>query len=364
MSKQEDSAEFARTQMYLIMWHLHRQTTGEEAPIDRNDSEAFGKFIDQTSKEATIHLAIRMGANLSLPLIPQWENSEMKPMMDLWNEYQEREGVDAFPRFIEDHPDWFSVTMSLSEGETGIRATTDAAYMANKHQDLIYAVTGLGGSAGSADQFVQMVVNRDDRSNVYDPAARINQLETTYGVKDIPYRGRKTPAAAYMSLKEKKGWKDYMDYKAVRDYRLYELGINEGLGKPASPNMNISQDIVADFKNWVKSQETENPEWYNSYKTGGAENTYLIAVKAGRMLLNDQQWMDDQSEASWANQMQEYLDYRDATAYNLARATDEDERDFYRLDLQSKVNALKLENTTWAYYYDRFFDGDNLEVIK
>lgn len=364
MSKQEDSAEFARTQMYLIMWHLHRQTTGEEAPIDRNDPEAFGKFIDQTSKEATIHLGIRMAANLTLPLIPQWENSEMKPMMDLWNEYQEREGVDAFPRFLEDHPEWFSVTMSLSEGETGIRATTDAAYMANKHKDLIYSVTELGGSAGSADQFIQMVVNRDDRSNVYDPAARINQLETTYGVKETPYRGRKTPAAAYMSLKEKKGWKDYMDYKAVRDYRLYQLGIDEGLGKPASPNMNISKDIVADFKNWVKSQETENPEWYNSYKTGGAENTYLIAVKAGRTLLNDQEWMDDQSETSWANQMKEYLDYRDATAYNLSRTTDEDTRDFFRLDLQSKVNALKLENTTWAYYYDRFFDGDNLEVIK
>jgi hypothetical protein len=364
MSKQEDSAEFARTQMYLIMWHLHRQATGEEPAIDRNDPQAFGKFVDQTSKEATIHLGIRMAANLTLPLIPQWENSEMKPMMDLWNEYQEKEGVDAFPRFIEENPDWFSVTMSLSEGETGIRATTDAAYMANKHEDLIYSITELGGSAGSADQFVQMVVNRDDRSNVYDPAARINQLETTYGVKDIPYRGRKTPAAAYMSLKEKKGWKDYMDYKAVRDYRLYELGINEGLGKPASPNMNISKDIVADFKNWVKSQETENPEWYNSYKVGGAENTYLIAVKAGRMLLNDQQWMDDQPETSWANQMQEYLDYRDVTAYSLSRTTNEDERDFYKLDLQSKVNALKLENTTWAYYYDRFFDGDNLEVIK
>ena len=364
MSKQEDSAEFARTQMYLIMWHLHRQTTGEEPPIDRSDDKAFGKFIDQTSKEATIHLAIRMGANLSLPLIPQWENSEMKPMMDLWNEYQEKEGVNAFPKFLEDHPEWFSVTMSLSEGETGIRATTDAAYMANKHKDLIYAVTDLGGSAGSADQFVQMVVNRDDRSNIYDPAARINQLQTTYGVKDIPYRGRKTPAAAYMSLKEKKGWKDYMDYKAVRDYRLYQLGIDSGLGKPASPNMNISKNIVADFKNWVKTQETENPEWYNSYKTGGAENTYLIAVKAGRMLLNDEKWMDDQPETSWANQMQEYLDYRDATAYSLSRTTDEDERDFYRLDLQEKVNALKLENTTWAYYYDRFFDGDNLEVIK
>lgn len=364
MSKQEDSAEFARTQMYLIMWHLHRQTTGEEPPLDRNDEKAFGKFVDQTSKEATIHLAIRMAANLTLPLIPQWENSEMKPMMDLWNEYQEKEGVNAFPKFLEEHPDWFSVTMSLSEGETGIRATTDAAYMANRHKDLIYAVTELGGTAGSADQFIQMVVNRDDRSNVYDPAARINQLETTYGVKDIPYRGRKTPASAYISLKEKKGWKDYMDYKAVRDYRLYELGIEQGLGQAASPNMNISAEIVADFKGWVSSQESDNPEWYNSYKTGGAENTYLIAVKAGRMLLNDKKWMDDQPETSWANQMKEYIDYRDVTAYNLARATDEDEKDFYKLDLQQKVNALKLENTTWAYYYDRFFDGDNLEVIK
>jgi hypothetical protein len=167
-----------------------------------------------------------------------------------------------------------------------------------------------------------------------------------------------------MSLKEKKGWKDYMDYKAVRDYRLYELGIEQGLGQAASPNMNISADIVADFDAWKESQSKENPEWYNSYKTGGAENTYLIAVKAGRLLLQDQEWMDDQPESSWANQLKEYIDYRDVTAYNLARATNEDQKDFYKLDLQQKVNALKLENTTWAYYYDRFFDGDNLEVIK
>jgi hypothetical protein len=236
--------------------------------------------------------------------------------------------------------------------------------MANRHKDLIYSVTELGGSSASADQFVQMIVNRDDRSNVYDPAARINQLETTYGVKNTPYRGRKTPAAAYMSLKEKKGWKDYMDYKAVRDYRLYQLGMQQGLGKPASPNMKISEPIVADFKAWINSQETENPEWYNSYKVGGAENTYSIAVKAARKLLQNEKWMDDQPENGWVNQMEQYLNYRDATAYNLSRTTDEDERDFYRLDLQSKINALKLENTTWAYYYDRFFDGDNLEVIK
>jgi len=364
MSKQEDSAEFARTQMYLIMWHLHRQTTGEEPPMDRNDQDAFNKFIDQTSKEASIHLGIRMAANLTLPLIPQWENSEMKPMMDLWNEYQEREGVNAFPRFIEEHPDWFSITMSLSESETGIRATTDASYMANRHKDLIDATTVLGGSAGSANQFIQMIVNRDDRPNTYDPAARINQMETEYGVKQDTYRGRKTPASAYITLKEKKGWKDYMDYKAIRDYRLYELGIEQGLGKAASPNMKISENIVADFNAWKESQATENPEWYNSYKIGGAENTYSIAIKFARMALNNKKWMDDQSETSWVNQMKEYIDYRDVTAYNLARATDEEEKDFYRLDLQTKVNALKLENTSWAYYYDRFFDGDNLEVIK
>jgi hypothetical protein len=367
MSKKEDSAEFARSQMYLIMWHLHRQATGEEPPIDRNDSEAFGKFIDQTSKEASIHLGIRLMANLSLPLIPQWENSEMKPMMDLWNEYQEKEGVDAFPRFLEDHPEWFSVTMSLSEGETGIRATTDAAYMANKHKDLIYAVTKLGGTDASADPFIQMIVNRDDRPNTYDPAARINQIETTYGIKQETYRGRKTPASAYMSLKEKQGWTGYMSEKAIRDYLLYQIGIQAGLGKAASPNMKIAEPVNAQFKAWIERQggtEGENPEWYNSYKSGGAETVSTIAVQAARIMLDNQEWMDDQAEGSWVNQLETYIQDRDIAAYNLSRVTDEEYRDAIKLDLQSKVNALKLENTTWAYYYDRFFDGDNLEVIK
>jgi hypothetical protein len=364
MSKQEDSAEFARTQMYLIMWHLHRQATGEEAPIDRNDPEAFGKFVDQTSKEATIHLGIRMAANLSLPLIPQWENSEMKPMMDLWNEYQEKEGVNAFPKFLEDHPEWFSVTMSLSEGNTGIRATTDAAYMANKHEDLIYAVTALGGTDASADPFIQMIVNRDDRPNTYDPAARINQIETTYGIKQETYRGRKTPASAYMSLKEKQGWTGYMSEKAIRDYLLYQVGIQAGLGQAASPNMKIAEPVNAQFKAWIDSQQEENPEWFNSYKSGGAETVSTIAVQAARIMLDNQKWMDDQAEGSWVNQLEVYVKERDIAAYNLNRVTDEEDRDAIKLDLQSKVNALKLENTTWAYYYDRFFDGDDLKVIR
>jgi hypothetical protein len=364
MSKQEDSAEFARTQMYLIMWHLHRQATGEEPAIDRNDPEAFGKFVDQTSKEATIHLGIRMAANLSLPLIPQWENSEMKPMMDLWNEYQEKEGVDAFPKFLEDHPEWFSVTMSLSEGNTGIRATTDAAYMANKHEDLIYAVTALGGTDASADPFIQMIVNRDDRPNTYDPAARINQIETTYGIKQETYRGRKTPASAYMSLKEKQGWTGYMSEKAIRDYLLYQVGIQAGLGQAASPNMKIAEPVNAQFKAWIDSQQEENPEWFNSYKSGGAETVSTIAVQAARIMLDNQKWMDDQAEGSWVNQLEVYVKERDIAAYNLNRVTDEEDRDAIKLDLQSKVNALKLENTTWAYYYDRFFDGDDLKVIR
>lgn len=364
MSKQEDSAEFARTQMYLIMWHLHRQTTGEETAFDRSDPEAFGKFLDQTSKEATIHLAIRMAANLTLPLIPQWENSEMKPMMDLWNEYQEKEGVDAFPKFLEDHPEWFSVTMSLSEGETGIRATTDASYMANRHQDLITSITALGGSDASADPFIQMVVNRDDRPNVYDPAARINQLETEYGIKQNTYRGRKTPAAAYMSLKEKKGWNDYMSEKAIRDYLLKQIGIQNGLGQAASPNMKIAAPVQAQFQAWIDSQQEENPEWFNSYKSGGAETVSTISIQAARIMLDNKKWMDDQSENSWVNQLETYVKERDIAAYNLSRVTDEEDRDAIKLDLQSKVNALKLENTTWAYYYDRFFDGDDLKVIR
>jgi hypothetical protein len=364
MSKQEDSAEFARTQMYLIMWHLHRQATGEEAPIDRNDPEAFGKFVDQTSKEATIHLGIRMAANLSLPLIPQWENSEMKPMMDLWNEYQEKEGVNAFPKFLEDHPEWFSVTMSLSEGSTGIRATTDAAYMANRHEDLIYAVTALGGTDASADPFIQMIVNRDDRPNTYDPAARINQIETEYGIKQETYRGRKTPASAYMSLKEKKGWTGYMSEKAIRDYLLYQVGIQNGLGKAASPNMKIAEPVNAQFKAWIDSQQEENPEWFNSYKSGGAETVSTISIQAARIMLDNQKWMDDQAEGSWVNQLEIYVKERDIAAYNLSRVTDEEDKDAIKLDLQSKVNALKLENTTWAYYYDRFFDGDDLKVIR
>jgi hypothetical protein len=74
--------------------------------------------------------------------------------------------------------------------------------------------------------------------------------------------------------------------------------------------------------------------------------------------------MADQLEGNWTDQLQEYLDERDATAYLLATTTDEDTRDFYKLDYQQRVNELKLENTTWAYYYDRFFDGDKLEVIR
>jgi hypothetical protein len=305
-----------------------------------------------------------MAANLSLPLIPQWENSEMKPMMDLWNEYQEKEGVNAFPKFLEDHPEWFSVTMSLSEGNTGIRATTDAAYMANKHEDLIYAVTALGGTDASADPFIQMIVNRDDRPNTYDPAARINQIETTYGVKQETYRGRKTPAAAYMSLKEKKGWKEYMDQKAVRDYLLYQIGINSGLGKAASPNMKIGAPAQAKFNAWIDSQQEGNPEWFNSYKSGGAETVSTISIQAARIMLNNQKWMDDQPENSWVNQLEIYVKQRDIAAYNLTRVSDEEDKDAIKLDLQSKVNALKLENTTWAYYYDRFFDGDDLKVIR
>jgi hypothetical protein len=366
IGKEGESAEFARAQMYLIMWHLHRQhpDVAKEPPLDRNDPEAFNKFIDQTSKEASTFLGLRLLANLTLPAIPAWENSEMKPMLDLWNEYQEKETVNAFPRFIEDHPEWFSVTMSLSEGGTGARATTDAAYMGNKHRDLIASTTSLGGTDASADQFIQMIVNRDDRPNTYDPAARIWQMVNEYSVTGETYRGMKTPAEAYLSLQEKKGWKDYMDYKAVRDYELYQLGIASGLGKAASPNMRISEGITADFNAWIDSQQESNPIWWNSYKAGGSETVYPLAVKFGRDLLNNKKWMADQLEGNWTDQLQEYLDERDATAYLLSNTIDEDTRDFYKLDFQQKVNELKLENTTWAYYYDRFFDGDKLEVIR
>jgi hypothetical protein len=363
--QKEDSAEFARTQMYLLMWHLHRQhpDVAEEPPV--KNVEEFQKLVDDTAKEAAIHLAIRLASNLLLPAVPAWSNSEMAPMINLWNTYQEKYKENAFPMFIDEHPEWFSVTMSLSEGDTGIRATSDAAYMANKHRDLIDQVTTLGGSDTSADAFIQMIVNRDDRPNVYDPAARIWQLQNEYGIENKTYRGQKTPKGAAISLDEKLGWKTYMDVKAARDYKLYELGMEYGLDKPATPNMKISEEVMTDFNNWVDAQQTQNPTWYRAYETGGAENVSTIAVQAGRIVLNNKKWLEDQAGNPWVDLMQDYIDLRDGMAEYLATTSDdEDTISEQKTNFYDMVNDMKSQNTQWAYYYDRFFDGDKLERIN
>jgi len=85
-----------------------------------------------------------------------------------------------------------------------------------------------------------------------------------------------------------------MSEKAIRDYLLYQVGIQNGLGQAASPNMKIAAPVQAQFQAWIDSQQEENPEWYNSYKSGGAETVSTIAIQAARIMLDNKKWMDDQ----------------------------------------------------------------------
>jgi hypothetical protein len=348
-----DSAEYARINMQLFMTYVHRMETGEMERVPLSQIE------QRVANETAALIGLKAIANFTLPAIPQFEG-EVNKMINIYREYQDTYKEKADSEFIEDYPDWYVVSSTMSKNRGGVLSTIDAQKMSEDHADLINQIDGLGGegveSVGA--RFIGMLVNREGQPSEFDPASRVWLIENEmYG------RFESGRTAVEQSLIQK-GNQDYFKMKEFRDEQIKLHGIS--IGKPNLTSRNTSDPTVvalnADFENFVNRQFQDNPIWWTQeWEPKKQEKVQPTAIRAMRIAVANEAWMADQADGNWVTQLNTYLELQKEYSIAYQGATSDTEKKQIKGLFQLDIDTLVNRNESFAYFYERFFDGKDGE---
>jgi hypothetical protein len=281
-------------------------------------------------------------------------------MINIYREYQDTWKEKADSEFIEDYPDWYVVSSTMSKNKGGVLSTIDSQKMSEKHSALINDIDALGGegieSVGS--RFIGMLVNREGLPTEFDPASRVWLIENEmYG------RFESGRTAVEQSMVQK-GNQDYFKQKDFRDEQIKLYGIS--IGKPNLTSRNTSDPTVvalnADFENFVNRQYQDNPIWWTQeWEPKKQEKVQPTAIRAMRMAVANEAWMADQTDGNWVTQLSVYLELQKEYSIAYQGATsDQNKREIKEL-FQLDIDTLVKRNESFGYFYERFFDGKDGE---
>ena len=121
----QNDPQFART--YQLIWNTEQMKAKRngDAPINPN------KILKMTQD----YWKMRTAAALIMPFAPQFQ-SPYKYYIDKAREYRRMYGLDADAKFLNDYPDFFNFTASLSSNPTNVQSSVQAVRNIQKYDSL------------------------------------------------------------------------------------------------------------------------------------------------------------------------------------------------------------------------------------
>jgi hypothetical protein len=152
--------------------------------------------------------------------------------------------------------------------------------------------------------------------------------------------------------------------KDMRDSQIKIRG--QQINKPNLSSRNTSDPVVnqlnTDFNNWVNAQVEQNPEWWvTEWEPKQNGKVQPSAIRAFRMALADEKWMNSQEPGNWTRQLKLYIDAQDRYANLYKSATSSNDKALIKYYFEQDIDSLVAANETFALYYDRFLEGANKE---
>lgn len=345
----EGNNDFERTQLVMFQNHLDRIRTGEEEPLFADklkNNEALWKLA---SEEASAFLALRLAANLSFAFVPSYEGP-LTPYVKLYQQYQTKEGVKAYDKWLADYPDMGFIAISRSKNLSGSSQSTDAVFLRKKWNDSIEsAISATGLDRESALMFVQMVTNGEIGSEVLrDPWAGFWQRK----------RGDRVALTAeegYVNSQVREGWAAYMEEIDAYNEELKRRGITPA-SNAAEPYNELRRQAVRDLA-------VKYPDWYRQKSVLSGRSAAVGFVRAMETMLSDEAFVKSLPEDSFWFDMAGILEERRMmveAAQNMGLgAPNKKMREIYAMSI-----APYLENKTAEYYYNMFIESDDFQEAQ
>jgi hypothetical protein len=350
----EDPA-FARS--YQLIWNTEQQKA------KRNGLPAVN--AEKIMKMTQDYWSMRTAANLIMPFAPRFD-SPYKFYLDKSREYKRVYGLDADAKFLQDYPEFFSFSASLSSNPTGVQSSVQATNNINKYSGLV------GELAKIEPKLVGLVVNNP--SGYEFSQAAYNYLYNKRVASDSPQKflSSQSPAEAQRKNEAEKGWIIYNQFSDAIDNELQKRNLSSVQQNGAEDLKYYKEQIIQKLS--VQTDNEGKPiadpktgqfvqtAWYNDYLDSDGSKTNRVIVGLGT-ILNDEKFVkDNRNNTTWKS-VSTYLDFRKAIATELAKRDVKSIEAKANADLKYYYDAIvsKLKNDDklgFSYLYERFLSQD------
>ena len=351
----QDDPQFART--YQLIWNT------EQMRAKRNGR-------DPVSPEKVLRMTkdywnMRVAANLIMPFAPRFD-TPYKFYLDKSREYRRVYGIDSDSKFLEDFPEFFSFTSSLSKNPTGVQSSIAATKNIKKYDTLISEVVNID------PKLVGLIVN--DPSGYEFSQSAYDYLYKKRVSADAPDRflSSQSPAEAQKKTDAEKGWIQYNKFADVLDEELAIRGLSSVQQTGAEDlqifkkyfinKLAVQTDAEGKPMFDKKTGEYVRTAWYDDYLDSDGSKTNRVIAGLSKILSNQEFLENNKNSTTWKS-VNQYLKLRKVIAQELLSREFNSIEAKANADLKivfdSVVTKLKKDDKLgFAYIYDRFLSQD------
>jgi hypothetical protein len=354
ISGQEDPA-FARS--YQLIWNTEQQ----RAKRNGRDPVPASKILKMTKD----YWKMRTVANLVMPFAPRFD-TPYKYYMDKSREYRRLYGLEADAKFLDDYPEFFSFSASLSSNPTNVQSSVQAVENIKKYEGLVSDLVKV------EPRLVGLITNN------------FAGYEFSQAAYDFLYRKRvspdspekflqsQSPAEAQKRNEAEKGWIQYNRIMDAIDNDLQDRGLTSTQQKgaedlatlKAAVITKLSQKTDADGNPIInpKTGQIEQTAWSDDYNDSDGSKTNRVILGLGK-ILTDKKFIEANKDNPTWKSVSAYLDFRKALAQELSgrqvKSINAKANTDLRFIYDGIVNKLKQDDKLgFAYVYDRFLSQD------
>lgn len=350
-----DDPQFSRT--FQLIWKTEQQN----AKRDGRPAVQFDKIMDMTKD----YYRMRTYANLIMPFAPRFD-TPYQYYLDKSREYKRIYGLDADAKFLQDYPEYFSFSASLSKNPTGVQSSVIAAENTKKYANLITELTQIN------PKLIGLVTN--DPTGYDFSQAAYNFL---YKKKISPgsserFLSSQSPIESQRQNEAEKGWIQYNKLSDAIDSELQKRGLSSTQQTGAEDlafikagyiqKLAIQTDAEGKPLFDEKTGQYVQTAWYDDYLDSDGSKTNKVIVGLSKILQDETFMKDNKNNPTWKS-TSAYLDIRKAIAKELIKREVKSIDAKANIDLKyiydGMVNKLKQDDKMgFAYLYDRFLSQD------
>jgi len=281
--------------------------------------------------------------------------------IDKYRIYQEKFGVDASAKFLDDYPDFFDFAISFSQNKTGANPTMTAVEGSKKYSNLISKIKD------DNPALIGLVVNGSSTSKFSPTAYWWQEITPISSGSKEKFRGSQAPLDAIKNNQAKEGWIRFRKIQNFIDLELTARQLTSTSQKGAEDLAALKTATIsalATVQDPVTGKSTgEVSAWFEDYNDVNRVKV-LKTVRGLKKVIADTTFMKDNKDNPTWKSVVVYMKIRDILALqlgsresaNIDAKSNSDIRFFY----DSFVKKLKSDDIGFSDMYDRYLSQDTV----